>query len=106
MAPARHLLLINLLLLLATAATHLPLPCAGAPSAASLPPMGWMSWLRFLCELDCETHPTACISEALYRSSADALVAGGFADAGYTGVHVDDCWASKQVIGAPCAMRP
>ena len=46
--------------------------------------------------MDCQTHPTACISEELYRSSADALVAGGFADAGYTGVHVDDCWASKQ----------
>ena len=52
-------------------------------TSASLPPMGWMSWLRFLCEVDCQTHPTACISEELYRSSADALVAGGFADAGY-----------------------
>ena len=67
-----------------------------APMALPLPPMGWMSWLRFLCNTDCAAHPKACINADLYRSTADALVAGGFADAGYVGVHIDDCWAAKQ----------
>jgi hypothetical protein len=47
-----------------------------------LPPMGWMSWLRFECETDCAAHPTTCISASLYTSAADAMVAGGYAAAG------------------------
>ena len=58
--------------------------------------MGWMSWGTFLCNLatpdDNCTDPltTSCISEALYHGQADALVAGGFARAGYKGVHLDE----------------
>jgi hypothetical protein len=77
-----------------------PLTAADTASTASpgllpLPPMGWMSWLRFLCETDCAAHPKACINDDLYRSTAEALVREGFAAAGYTGVHIDDCWAAK-----------
>ena len=74
--------------------------------ALPLPPMGWMSWLRFLCTTDCASHPDACINADLYRSTADALVAGGFASAGYTGVHVDDCWAQKSRDPVSSRMRP
>ena len=50
----------------------------------------------FLCTTDCTSHPDACINAELYYSTADALVANGFADAGYNRVHIDDCWAAKE----------
>ena len=53
--------------------------------------MGWMSWQYFRCVTDCTAFPDRCISEALYEAQADALVSGGYAAAGYTGVHLDDC---------------
>ena len=40
---------------------------------ARLPPMGWMSWTAFYCEMDCVKHPTACINEQLYKDMADRL---------------------------------
>lgn len=60
---------------------------------APTPPMGWMSWQVFRCGTTC-TGPYAddCIGEKLYRSTADAIVKGGFLKAGYDGVHIDDCW--------------
>ena len=74
--------------------------------ALPLPPMGWMSWLRFLCNTDCAAQPNACINADLYRSTADALVEGGFANAGYVGVHIDDCWAAKQRDAVSKQMLP
>jgi hypothetical protein len=70
--------------------THTRLPLAalsrtlilGQVPLLPLPPMGWMSWLRFECETDCAAHPTTCISASLYTSAADAMVAGGYAAAG------------------------
>jgi len=44
--------------------------------------MGWNSWNRFHCD----------ISEQLIRETADAMVASGMRDAGYTYVNIDDCW--------------
>jgi alpha-N-acetylgalactosaminidase len=65
------------------------------------PPMGFLSWEMFRCDLvgpgdDC-TDPatTRCVSEALYRGVADALVASGLAAAGYATVHLDDCWQAE-----------
>ena len=49
---------------------------------APAPPMGWNSWNRFHCD----------ISEQLIRETADAMVASGMRDAGYTYVNIDDCW--------------
>ena len=46
------------------------------------PPMGWMSWNLF------GEH----INEQLLREMADAMVAGGYRDAGYEYVFIDDCW--------------
>lgn len=51
----------------------------GAPQT---PPMGWNSWNRF----------NRNISEELIREIADAMVATGLSDAGYTYVILDDFW--------------
>lgn len=29
--------------------------------------MGWMSWTKFYCEIDCEHNPFSCINEDLYK---------------------------------------
>ncbi|CAF0788486.1 unnamed protein product [Rotaria sp. Silwood1] len=50
------------------------------------PQMGWNSWNHFGCN----------INEAIIRSTADALVSTGLAQAGYTYVNIDDCWASSR----------
>ncbi|KAK6017042.1 hypothetical protein OSTOST_17471 [Ostertagia ostertagi] len=57
--------------------------------------MGWMSWTAFYCQMDCVNRPKACINENLYMEMADALVMGGYRDAGYVSVHVDDCWMGR-----------
>lgn len=46
------------------------------------PPMGWNSWNHFECH----------ISEDTIRRMAQALKDGGFLDAGYDYVNLDDCW--------------
>eukprot|EP00949_MAST-11_sp_MAST-11-sp1_P003059 g3059.t1 len=60
--------------------------------------MGWMSWELFRQPGD--------ITEQLYMAQADALVAGGYIDAGYTGVHIDDCWSEKSRDPKSGALRP
>lgn len=59
---------------------------------ARTPPMGWMHWERFRCNLNCTADPDNCISEKLFKQTADAMVSGGFKDAGYQYVSIDDCW--------------
>jgi len=63
---------------------------------ARTPPMGWMSWQRFGCNIDCENDPKNCISENLYMEMADRMVADGYKDAGYQYVSIDDCWSEKE----------
>ncbi|KAK5974290.1 hypothetical protein GCK32_009792 [Trichostrongylus colubriformis] len=41
---------------------------------ARTPPMGWMSWAAFYCQIDCKSHPDHCINEKLYQDMADRLV--------------------------------
>ena len=55
---------------------------------ATTPPMGWLSWERYMCNTDCKGSPDSCISEDLYKRIADELVTGGYRDAGY--VYVRD----------------
>jgi alpha-galactosidase len=57
--------------------------------------MGWMSWERYRCIIDCETWPNSCINEDLYVNAGKALVKFGYKDAGYEYVSIDDCWAAK-----------
>ena len=69
--------------------------------------MGFMSWEQFHCDLDCgrckpdaetadealaEGNQCSCISQGLYVGIAAAMRRGGYADAGYKVVSVDDCW--------------
>lgn len=63
--------------------------------------MGWMSWEIFRCEVDCADYPNACINEDLYKAQTDALVAGGYLDAGYNGIHIDDCWMTTNPARDP-----
>lgn len=59
------------------------------------PPMGWLSWERFTCQIDCVNYPEKCINEQLYKEMADHLVSDGFQALGYQYVNIDDCWSEK-----------
>lgn len=59
---------------------------------ARTPPMGWLSWERFRCNVDCTSDPDNCISEKLFMKMADLMVSEGYKDAGYEYVDIDDCW--------------
>ena len=78
----RRFLLTILLLLL--------LPVIGrAQTKESLsltPQMGWSSWNNF----------QGNINEDIIKSIADAMVASGLKDAGYTYINIDDCWHGKR----------
>lgn len=52
---------------------------------ALTPPMGWNSWNTFY------NH----ISEKVVRETADAMVANGMRDAGYTYIVIDDTWSLR-----------
>ena len=51
-----------------------------------LPPLGFNSWNVAHCS----------ITEALIRSTVDALASKGFLDHGYSYVNLDDCWMSTE----------
>lgn len=63
---------------------------------ALTPPMGWLAWERFRCNVDCENDPYNCISESLFMTMADLLVSEGYADLGYKVVSLDDCWLAHE----------
>jgi alpha-galactosidase len=75
---ARPLLALACLPLLALAQKH--------ENLALTPPMGWNSWNTFAGD----------IHESVIRQTADAMVANGMRDAGYTYIVIDDTWASRQ----------
>lgn len=50
------------------------------------PPMGWNSW----------NHFAQNVSERDVRDSADAMVASGLIDHGWTYVNIDDCWQGER----------
>jgi len=49
---------------------------------ALTPPLGWNSWNGFGCD----------VTEANVRSAADAMVASGLVNHGWTYINIDDCW--------------
>ena len=64
---------------------------------AEQPPMGWISWQRFGCRIDCSSSgwgPDECLSERLVKSISDRMVQDGYAQAGYSYINIDDCWAN------------
>ena len=71
------------------------LPGPGPNGLSLTPTMGWMSWERFRCEVDCTAHPNECINEALYKRIADRIASDGYLEAGYNQVSIDDCWEEK-----------
>ncbi|KAF6120532.1 alpha-N-acetylgalactosaminidase [Phyllostomus discolor] len=46
------------------------------------PPMGWLAWERFRCNIDCDADPKNCISEQLFMEMADRLAEDGWRDLG------------------------
>lgn len=62
---------------------------------ARTPPMGWLSWERFLCNVDCARDPENCISERLYMTMASIMHKEGYQQVGYQYVNVDDCWMAN-----------
>ena len=87
--------------------------------------MGWMSWERFRCDIDCKTSPNGkvtlsffstlsdkifsrshnlkttisksdCINEDLYKDMATRIAEDGFLEAGYNQVSIDDCWPNME----------
>lgn len=58
------------------------------------PPMGWLAWERFRCDIDCDNDPMNCISENLFTDMADRLAEDGWKELGYVYVNIDDCWSS------------
>lgn len=74
-----------------------PLSVTGLHEGLALtPPMGWLSWERFTCNIDCKNDPANCISERLYKDMADRMVADGYKDVGYQYVNIDDCWMEHE----------
>ncbi|XP_022920563.2 alpha-N-acetylgalactosaminidase-like isoform X1 [Onthophagus taurus] len=63
---------------------------------ALTPPMGFMTWQRFRCIVDCKSYPDECISENLIKRQAELMVQDGYLDAGYEYIIIDDCWSSKE----------
>jgi len=62
---------------------------------ALTPPMGWNSWY---------THYQT-INDAKTRAAADAMVASGMADVGYSYVSLDDCWMRMDPNRVPELMK-
>ena len=57
--------------------------------------------VRFRCNTDCEAEPESCISERLFRDTADLLVVGGWREAGYQYLMLDDCWMAANREQSP-----
>ena len=60
-----------------------------------------MSWEIFRCDINCQDdtpETSMCISENMYKGQTDALAAGGYIGAGYTGIHMDDWSVAACVV--------
>ncbi|XP_072723999.1 alpha-N-acetylgalactosaminidase isoform X2 [Ciconia boyciana] len=78
-------------------ALALALPALALENGLALtPPMGWLAWERFRCNVDCRADPRNCISETLFFEMADRLAEDGWRELGYKYINIDDCWSAKQ----------
>ena len=66
--------------------------------------MGWCSWQRYRCHIICNdaTSPE-CFNERLIKETADAMADGGYKEAGYNYVALDDCWQVGKQARCACA---
>lgn len=62
---------------------------------ARTPPMGWLAWERYVCEIDCRQYPGECIDYVLFQQMANRLIDDGFRQLGYEYVNIDDCWSTR-----------
>ncbi|KAM4521644.1 alpha-N-acetylgalactosaminidase [Odontesthes bonariensis] len=60
------------------------------------PPMGWLAWERYRCNIDCDHDPKNCIRHNLFTDMADRLFEDGWKELGYVYVNIDDCWSSME----------
>lgn len=60
------------------------------------PPMGWLSWERYVCETNCAKYPGECINADLFLEMGRRLARDGYKQLGYQYVNIDDCWSTKQ----------
>ena len=68
-------------------ASHLPATAHALENGlGELPPMGWNSWNLAGCK----------INETFFRTTVEALASGGFLEAGYTYINLDDCWMDTE----------
>ncbi|KAL3319594.1 hypothetical protein Ciccas_001726 [Cichlidogyrus casuarinus] len=58
--------------------------------------MGFLTWLRYACTVDCAKYSDDCLSDDLIRRTVDALASRGFQQAGYQYIIIDDCWPLKK----------
>jgi len=63
---------------------------------AKTPPMGWLAWERFRCQVDCEADRQNCLDENLIKQHADILSQPEWKSAGYEYINVDDCWSNLE----------
>jgi len=63
---------------------------------AKTPPMGWLNWERYRCNIDCKNDPNNCISADLFLTMAKHIAYDGYADVGYEYVNIDDCWMERE----------
>lgn len=63
---------------------------------ALTPPMGWLAWERYVCELNCDLYPGECIDDNLFKIQAKHMVDDGFRQLGYEYVNIDDCWSTRE----------
>ena len=62
-------------------------PAAALDNGLALtPPMGWMTWQRYRCQ----------INEDLIKGMVDRMAQDGWLDAGYQYINIDDCWMLPQ----------
>jgi alpha-galactosidase len=83
---SRHSLAVCASLALTLLCHICPAAKAQATELAATPPMGWNSW----------NHFAEKITDADVRAAADAMVASGMKDAGYSYVNVDDSWQGER----------
>ncbi len=72
------------------------LGCALDNGLALTPPMGWLTWQRYRCEIDCKNYPRDCINEELIMRTAHLLVEDGWLAKGYEYIIIDDCWPAME----------
>merc|ERR1712048_638747 len=74
---------VSLPMMFSVAAADLPGP--GPNGLAQTPPMGWMSWEIFRCNID----------HTLFEETVDRMADDGYLQAGYDTVSIDDCWENR-----------